>query len=72
MKAIHLTAYGNPAQSLMMVEVSEPNTPSANEALVRMEYAPIANAEAARLINLFDRYSPEKAVVVPPADWDHE
>src|SRR5215471_12415550 len=41
MKAIHLAAYGSPAQSLMMVEVSEPNAPSANEALVRMEYAPI-------------------------------
>jgi hypothetical protein len=32
MKAIHLTAYGNPAQNLKMVEVSEPNAPSANEA----------------------------------------
>src|SRR6201993_402355 len=41
MKAIHLTAYGNPAKSLMMVEVSEPNAPSASEALVRMEHAPI-------------------------------
>jgi NADPH:quinone reductase-like Zn-dependent oxidoreductase len=41
MKAIHLTAYGNPAQNLQMVEVPEPNTPSAGEALVRMEYAPI-------------------------------
>src|SRR5207245_4337539 len=41
MKAIHLTAYGNPAQSLRMVEVSGPNAPSASEALVRMEYAPI-------------------------------
>ena len=41
MKAIHLTAYGNPAQNLMMVEVSEPNAPSASEALVRVEYAPI-------------------------------
>src|SRR6202035_4762449 len=41
MKAIHLTAYGNPAQNLRMVEVSEPNTPAACEALVRMEYAPI-------------------------------
>jgi alkyl sulfatase BDS1-like metallo-beta-lactamase superfamily hydrolase len=29
-------------------------------------------AEAARLINLFDRYSPEKAVVIPQADWDHQ
>ena len=41
MKTIHLTAYGNPAQNLSMVEVSEPNAPSASEALVRMEYAPI-------------------------------
>ncbi|HEV2992430.1 MAG TPA: zinc-dependent alcohol dehydrogenase family protein, partial [Candidatus Angelobacter sp.] len=41
MKAIHLMAYGNPAQNLKMVEVSEPNTPSAGEALVRMEFAPI-------------------------------
>jgi NADPH:quinone reductase-like Zn-dependent oxidoreductase len=41
MKAIHLTAYGNPAQNLRMVEVSEPHTPSEGEALVRMEYAPI-------------------------------
>jgi NADPH:quinone reductase-like Zn-dependent oxidoreductase len=45
MKAIHLTAYGNPAQSLMMVEVSEPNAPSASEALVRMEYAPINDSD---------------------------
>jgi len=45
MKAIHLTAYGNPAQNLKMVEVSEPNTPSANEALVRMEYAPSAYSD---------------------------
>src|SRR4029077_10793820 len=45
MKAIHLTAYGNPAQSLMMVEVSEPNARSASEALVRMEYAPIVYSD---------------------------
>jgi len=41
MKAIHLTAYGNPAQNLQMVEIPEPNMPSAGEALVRMEYAPV-------------------------------
>ena len=29
------------------------------------------SAEASRLINLFDRYSPEKAVVVPSAVLDH-
>jgi NADPH:quinone reductase-like Zn-dependent oxidoreductase len=41
MKTIQLTAYGNPAQNLKMVEVPEPNVPSEGEALVRMEYAPI-------------------------------
>ena len=41
MKAIHLTAYGNPAQNLQMVEVAEPNVPILGEALVRMEYAPV-------------------------------
>jgi len=41
MKAIHLTAYGNPARSLQLVEVPEPNMPSAGDALVRMEYAPV-------------------------------
>src|ERR1700741_206755 len=41
MKAIHLTAYGNPSQNLRMVEVPEPRTPDAGEAIVRMEYAPI-------------------------------
>src|ERR1700722_10624894 len=45
MRAIHLIAYGNPAENLKMVEVSEPNAPSANEALVRMEYAPIAYSD---------------------------
>ena len=29
------------------------------------------DAEAARLLNLFDRYSPEKAVVTPPAVLYH-
>src|SRR5580658_3552848 len=45
MKAIHLTAYGNPAENLKMVEVSEPNALSASYALVRMEYAPIAYSD---------------------------
>src|SRR5713101_2388384 len=41
MKAIHLTAYGNPSQNLQMVEVAEPNAPIVGDALVRMEYAPV-------------------------------
>ena len=45
MKVIHLTAYGNPAENLKMVEVPEPNALSPNEALVRVEYAPIAYSD---------------------------
>src|SRR5216683_754767 len=45
MKAIQLTAYGNPAQSLELVELSLPNAPAVGEALVRMEYAPIAYSD---------------------------
>ena len=45
MKAIHLTAYGNPAENLKVVEVLEPNAPPAGEARVRMEYAPIAYSD---------------------------
>src|ERR1700759_572226 len=41
MKAIHLTAYGHPVQNLKMVEIPDPSAPSAGEALVRMEYAPV-------------------------------
>ena len=41
MKAIHLTAYGNPTQHLQMVEVAEPSAPAMGEVLVRMEYAPV-------------------------------
>jgi NADPH:quinone reductase-like Zn-dependent oxidoreductase len=45
MKSIHLIAYGNPAENLKLVEVSEPNAPSAGEALVRMEHAPITYSD---------------------------
>src|ERR1041385_5453276 len=45
MKAIHLTAYGNPAQNLKTVEVAEPNAPTEGEALVGMQYQPIAYSD---------------------------
>src|SRR5438128_4006123 len=45
MIAIQLTAYGHPAQNLKAVELPDLKAPSANEALVRMEYAPIAYSD---------------------------
>jgi NADPH:quinone reductase-like Zn-dependent oxidoreductase len=45
MKAIHLVAYGNPAQNLREVDIAEPDAPAAGEALVRVEYAPVAYSD---------------------------
>src|SRR5260370_27893564 len=45
MKAIQLTAYGSPAQRLELVDLSLPKAPDVGEALVRMEYAPIAYSD---------------------------
>src|SRR5437773_7753814 len=45
MKAIQLTAYGHPAQNLKAVDLPELKAPSADESLVRMEYAPIAYSD---------------------------
>jgi NADPH:quinone reductase-like Zn-dependent oxidoreductase len=41
MRAVHLTAYGNPHDSLDCVEVPEPAPPQAGEVLIGVEYSPI-------------------------------
>src|ERR1700752_2552916 len=41
MRAIHLSAYGNPVDGLDMVDVPEPKAPGTNEVLVAIEYSPI-------------------------------
>jgi NADPH:quinone reductase-like Zn-dependent oxidoreductase len=40
-KAIHLTAYGNPVENLKLVDAPEPKAPASGEALIRVEYAPV-------------------------------
>jgi NADPH:quinone reductase-like Zn-dependent oxidoreductase len=41
MRAIHLTAFGNPAQGLEFVQIQEPAAPGAGQALVGVEFSPI-------------------------------
>ncbi|MGW2563048.1 zinc-dependent alcohol dehydrogenase family protein [Streptomyces sp. NPDC001514] len=41
MLAIHLTQFGEPAQSLKVVDVPEPPAPAAGHALIQVEYAPL-------------------------------
>jgi NADPH:quinone reductase-like Zn-dependent oxidoreductase len=41
MRAIHLTAFGDPAQSLEFVHIQEPAAPSRGQALIGVEFSPI-------------------------------
>ena len=41
MRAIHLTAFGNPAQGLEFVQIQEPAAPSSGQALIGVEFSPI-------------------------------
>ena len=41
MRAIHLTAFGNPAQGLEFVQIREPAAPSRGQALIGVEFSPI-------------------------------
>ncbi|MFE7776237.1 zinc-dependent alcohol dehydrogenase family protein [Streptomyces sp. NPDC057445] len=41
MLAIHLTRFGEPEQSLKVVDVPEPPAPAAGQALIQVEYAPL-------------------------------
>ena len=41
MRAIHLTAFGNPAQGLEFVQIQEPAAPSPSQVLIGVEFSPI-------------------------------
>src|SRR6476659_4009818 len=41
MRAVHLTAFGNPVDGLEFVDVSEPNAPGPNQVLTGVEFSPI-------------------------------
>ena len=41
MRAIHLTAFGNPLQGLEFVQIQEPATPGPGQALIGVEFSPI-------------------------------
>lgn len=46
MRAIHLTAFGNPAQGLEFVQIQEPAPPSPGHALIGVEFSPIDLSDA--------------------------
>src|SRR6266852_4759831 len=41
MRAVQLTAYGNPAEALKYVDIPEPETPGPNQVLIGVEFSPV-------------------------------
>ena len=41
MRAVQLTAYGNPVEGLKYVDIPEPETPGPNQVLIGVEFSPI-------------------------------
>src|SRR6476620_2549855 len=41
MRAVHLTAFGNPVDGLEFVDISEPDAPGSNQVLMGVEFSPI-------------------------------
>lgn len=41
MKAIHITAYGNPLDGLEVIDIDEPLPPGPDEVLIKVEFAPV-------------------------------
>ena len=41
MRAVQLTAFGNPVDGLECVDIPEPDTPGPNQVLIGVEYSPI-------------------------------
>ena len=41
MRAVHLTAYGNPVEDLKYVDIPEPDAPGPDQVLIGVEFAPV-------------------------------
>ena len=44
MRAVQLTAYGNPLEGLQYVDIPAPDAPGPNEVLIGVEFAPSTRA----------------------------
>jgi NADPH:quinone reductase-like Zn-dependent oxidoreductase len=63
MRAIQNTAFGNPVETLSVVELPEPAAPGPDEVLITMEYAPINGNDLAVIANRFVYSTPLPSVV---------
>jgi NADPH:quinone reductase-like Zn-dependent oxidoreductase len=45
MRAVQLTAYGDPVESLRYVEIPEPDAPGPNQVLIGVEFSPLSPSD---------------------------
>ena len=63
MRAIQNTAFGNPVETLQLVDLPEPAKPGPDEVLIAMEYAPINGNDLGVITNRFVFATPLPSVV---------
>ncbi len=63
MRALQNTAFGDPVETLKLVDVPEPGNPGPDEVLIAMEYAPINGNDLAVITNRFVYSTPLHSIV---------
>jgi NADPH:quinone reductase-like Zn-dependent oxidoreductase len=63
MRAIQNTAFGDPVETLKLVDLPEPANPGPDEVLIAMEYAPINGNDLAVITNRFVYSTPLPSIV---------
>lgn len=63
MKAIHLTAYGNPEDGLQQVDINEPTAPGTDQVLIEMEYSPVNLSDLLLAMGVY-AFKPELPTVI--------
>jgi NADPH:quinone reductase-like Zn-dependent oxidoreductase len=66
MRAVQLTAYGNPVEGLKYVDIPEPDAPGPNQVLIGVEFAPIDPSDLLLALGIY-AFRPAR----PPARPGH-
>lgn len=70
MRAVQLTAYGNPVEGLKYVDIPEPDAPGPNQVLIGVEFSPSTRATSCSpwaSMRCAPRFQPSSAMRVSAA-----
>src|ERR1700676_4501553 len=63
MRAVQLTAYGNPVEGLKYVDIPEPDAPGPNQVLIGVEFAPIDPSDLLLALGIYAFRPPLPTVI---------